>query len=455
MIKMRLLPAAVMSVIAITTISGCSVIDKNPIYGENGIIRDRNQEYETATVAKRLEIPPSLRAKPTNDLLVIPKVGVTSSALQDSFEVPRPEFFYADTGSDAVSLKRQGGDKIIVVDESIDIAWTKVLEFFKFNSIKVESADARQGVIETDWIKTDGPQYHAVDRWVKHLTFQDIPEGTQDKIRVTLRPGKDAPQRTAIVMQHAQFSKNEKVDAVDWQKESADVGYKTDMMFSLLRYMSKATDQSADQTLLSMQNQQNTRPLLGRDSSGNPVLKIDESVDKAWAMLNNAADSAGMDIGTRDQKQGLLYMTYITTTPVEQKRQGFFEWMFSDRGDIKLNTGSLGALVGADEDAAKDGIRYSSKSADELVQEFGDPEDLSNQDGYKIWLAGRVVYVFNSGASKGRINKDKGVYQSIGRYQVKLNRTRSGILVSVLDDQGLDADANVAEEILWDLKDAM
>ncbi len=454
MIKMRLLPAAVTSVVAITTISGCSVIDKNPIYGENGIIRDRNQEYETATVAKRLEIPPSLRAKQTNDLLVIPRVGETSSALQSGFEVPRPEFFYADTGSDAVSLKRQGGEKIIVVDEPIDVTWTKVLDFFAYNNIKVANADARDGVIETDWIETNGPEYHAVDRWIKHLTLQNIPEGTQDKIRVTLRPEKDAEQRTAIVMQHAQFSKNEQVDKVDWQQDSADVGYKTDMMFSLLRYMSKASDQSAEQTLLSMQNHQNARPLLGRDSSGNPVLKLEDSADEAWEKVNKAADSAGMDIGTRDQKQGLLYMTYVTTTPIEKKSQGFFEWMFSDRGDITLNTGTLGALVGVD-DEGDDDIRYTSKSAEELVQEFGDPEDLSAQDGYKIWLAGRVVYVFNSGSSKGRISKDGDVYQQIGRYQIKLNRTRSGILVSVLDDQGEDADAQVAEEILWDLKDSM
>ena len=128
--------------------------------------------------------------------------------------------------------------------------------------------------------------------------------------------------------------------------------------------------------------------------------------------------------------------------------------MFSDRGDITLNTGTLGALVGVD-DEGDDDIRYTSKSAEELVQEFGDPEDLSAQDGYKIWLAGRVVYVFNSGSSKGRISKDGDVYQQIGRYQIKLNRTRSGILVSVLDDQGEDADAQVAEEILWDLKDSM
>jgi outer membrane protein assembly factor BamC len=450
--KMRLLPVAVLSGMAVT---GCSVIDKNPIYGENGVIRDRNQEYEQAKLIKPLEIPPHLQAKQTQDLLVVPKVGVTASAAQKDYEVPRPEFFYADTGSDAVSLKRvSDGDKIIIVDEPIDQVWNKVLGFMDYNKIKVGDINPREGVIESDWIITDGPQYHAVDRWIKTLTFQNIPEGTQDKLRVTLRPENNDLNKTAIVMQHAQFPKDETVSSIDWSKDSQDVGYKTDMMFEMLRYMSRATDAESQQTLLSEQTKTSIhRPQLGRDSNGQPVLKIEDSVDNVWTLVNQAADAAEFDVGTRDQKSGMLYMTYVTTTPVEKKSMGFFEWMFSDRGDIKLNTDGLASLVGAEEE--DDGIRYSSKSAEELIAEYGDPEDLSKQDGYKIWLAGRVVYVFNSGKSKGRFDEEQNAYLSVGRYQLALNRMRSGVLVSVLDDQGQPADNNVAEEILWSLKDKM
>lgn len=455
----RLLSYAVL--VGLVSTSGCSIIGKNPIYGENGVFKDRNQEYEKATVSKELEIPTHIQAKRTQDQFVIPTVGQTASVRTAGFEVPRPEFFYADTGSDAVNFKKVGDQKIIVVDEPIAAVWEKTLDFMKYNGVQIASADARQGVIESDWILINGPELSFMDRWVKHLTLQDIPGGSRNKLQVSLRPDPQDYERTSIEMKHVQFPEKQQVADIDWETSSQDVGYKSDMMFEMLRYMSKATAKPSERSLLALQQQQTVRPLLGRDSRGNPVLKIEAPIDQSWAMLNKAVAKAGIDVGTRNQSIGMLYLTYTTSTPVDsQKKMGFFEWLASDRGEIKLSTSAISSALGVE--SADDAISYSDKNVEEQpvlaegeAQALADPNNPANQKGYKIWLAGRVIYVFGGEKSKGSFNADTDAYEHVGKYQLKMNRTRSGVFITVLNEEGLAAPSIVAEEILWIIKDSM
>lgn len=455
----RLLGFAILA--GLVSTSGCSMIGKNPIYGENGVFKDRNQEYEKATVGKALEIPSHIHAKPTQDQFVIPTIGDTASVRTTGFEVPRPEFFYADTGSDSVNLKKLGDQKIIVVDEPIASVWEKTLDFMKFNGVGIASADARAGVIESDWIIQNGPELSFMDRWIKHLTLQDIPGGSRNKLQISLRPDPQNYQRTSIVMRHAQFPEKQTVTDINWDKTSQDVGYQSDMMFEMLRYMSKATVKPSERSLLALQQQKNTaRPLLGRDSRGNPVMKIDAPIDQSWSMLNAAVDRAGMDVGTRNQSIGMLYITYTTSTPVESKKDmGFFEWLFSDRGEIKLSTSAISSALGV---KSADEISYSSKDVEDApvlkegeVQALADPNNPANQQGYKIWFAGRVIYVFGGEKSKGSFNADTNAFEHVGKYQLKMNRARSGVYITVSNEEGLAAPAIIAEEILWSVKDNM
>jgi hypothetical protein len=135
---------------------------------------------------------------------------------------------------------------------------------------------------------------------------------------------------------------------------------------------------------------------------------------------------------------------------------GFFEWLNSDRGEIKLGD-SLSLLGGGSESE----IKYSSKQtlnqplAEGQVLALDDPNNAANRKGYKIWFAGRVIYVFGEDAKKGNYNPETDSYEHTGRYQLKMTRTRSGIYISVLNQEGLSAPAIIADEILWTIKDNM
>lgn len=455
------LPLALAVSVALT---GCSMVENNPIYGDSGVIRDRSQDYELARKSERLQLPPHLRAKEMQEQLVVPDVGVTATRSESGFEVPRPEFFYAESGSDSVNFRRIAGEKVILVDEPIADVWLKAQDFWSFNEIDIVRFDPRQGVMETDWIVLDGREYSFVDRWVKRLTLQDVEGPTRNKLRMTLRPDPENYGRTAVRLKHVQYPEDAEVASIDWDSQARDVGYKSDMMFELLRYLSKASSQQSGNSLLALQQQRADRPLLGRDSRGNPVLKVGSPIDTAWVQVNDALDMAKMDVGTRDQAAGIFYLTYTTTTPFDDtEKMGFFEWLHSDRGEIKLDTGMISAALGGDEEDEA-GIRYSSVGAvpsdervnedGELTTELSDPGNLANRKGYKIWFGGKVVYVFGDG-DQGNYNAETGNYEHTGRYQLKLNRTRTGVFLSVHNDEGLQAPAIVAEEILWAIKDQL
>lgn len=443
---------------AVLTLTGCG--SSNPIYGENGLIKDRSQDYEQSQTSKRLEIPPSLRDDTIqmSDRLEVPTVGQTSVARSEEFSVPRPEFFYAETGGENVAMKREGLDKVLIVDEPIADVWNQVQGYWASRGVKLSSSQPREGIMETEWIDTDGKDYGFFDSIVNTVTFRDVEGDVSDKVRVSLRPVEDDYSRTEIVMDHSRIPQGEYPQVVDWET-TEDGAYKANQMFEMLRYLSRPQTKPTTQLELAKEAQRVKRPQLGRDANGFPALKISGTADKAWNEVNAALDKAGLDIGTRDQQLGVIYMTYATTTPFDEGPQlGFFEWLHSDREEIKISTSGLGKVLGFEDETKDAGVKYSSVaegfqpgSRHGEEKPWTDPNDLSKREGYKIWLGDRVIYVF--GDDNGVINENTGEYEHIGRYQLKLRRTNDGAFLVVKTDEDISAPKVIAEEILWEVKD--
>ncbi|MBN0987094.1 outer membrane protein assembly factor BamC [Amphritea pacifica] len=448
---------------AVLSVAGCGSYS-NPIYGEHGLINDRSQNYEEAKATQRLELPPAIqnRSKAMQDILEIPSAGQTASQRTAEFVVPRPEFFYADAGNGTVNLKRQGDEKVLIVDEPVGDVWIQLQDFWRFNNVALAKSAPREGVMETDWIDTAGEELSFVDSMIKHLTFQDIEGPVSDKLRVSVRPVADNFDRTTISMQHIRVAQEQKDQPVNWSADAADVGYKTDMMFEMLRYLSKSTSNAGNSlSLLEMKRQRHDLPQMGRDSKGFPALKITVPVDQAWAQINRAIDKTTLDVGTRDQQTGVIYLTYTTSTPFEDtEKMGFFEWLHSDRKAITFSTGRIGDALGLDADKEASGVpSYSSKqySKDETTdvdQQYSvdDTTDLASRKGFKIWFDGKVIYIFGDNQD-GVYNNESGKYEHVGQYQLHMNRTSNGVFLTVKTPDGYSAPAVIADEILWEIKE--
>ncbi|MCW8884959.1 MAG: outer membrane protein assembly factor BamC [Motiliproteus sp.] len=440
---------AVAVVLIASVLGGCGWMTDNAIYGDDGLIRDRAQDYEKAQTIPRIKVPDHLDDESIVDLLVIPEVGTVATVSEQEFEVPRPDLFYADAGNEVVDLAREGLEKFIVVDEPANKVWDKVIEFWAYNDINVEVTDPSQGLMETAWISDESDEPGFFTNLVRRSTFQKVGGAQKDKLRV--RIGRtDDNGRTAIRMKHLRTTDVEPV--ADWSRNAQDVSYKSEMMYAMLHYLSKATTASTVSAMKKREKLGAAKALLGRDSNGNPILKLNTDVDRAWSWIDQAMVNADMDVGSFNRDIGKFYITYTTTTPFDQNEEGgfwnFINWLHSeDREEFKISTDFLAEAVGLQEDEGSK-IRYSQK-----VQEDYDPDDLSQKQGYKIWLGGKVIYVFGSGGAAGVENEETGELEVTGRFQVKLSRRRTGIFVSVLDEEARYVSSIIAEEILWNIKD--
>lgn len=447
-------------------LTGCSVLENNPIYGEQGIIHDRSKDYLKAAQGTRLVFPETAKAKQVQDSLTIPEIGDTATDRLSDFSAPRPTFFYADTTTDKVDVARKDGHKLIMVDSDVEHVWQQIQDFWAYNNVQIAKADPVSRVMETEWIRNTPESTGLLDGWLKKLTFSTDSSNVEDKLRIELSQNVDERGRTAINMRHIRRDQKSKDQPLDWSVQSNDVGYQSDMMFEMLRYLSRAA-QAEDAPSLVRYSQKSIGALyqIGRDSTGRPVLKINQPIDEAWLAVSQAMSKDNWDVGTRDKNKGIIYLSFTSKLPVaERENQGFFAWLHSDREEIKLSTSFLGDAFGGDDSAkGNNEIFYTKKSlvSAEQPNEDGtlktaeqiEQERLANSDGFKIWFGDKVVYVFGGGEAK-KVETD-GAVELTAPYQLHFNRTRTGVYLSVLTDKEEAASVPRAEEMLWTLKEAL
>ena len=432
---------------AILVTTGCAVKD-NPIYGENGVIRDRGQEYAYAQAGKRLEIPAELDAKSTQDVLTVPQINESLVASAELVpEAPRPEFFFAAEGNDRASIRPLEGDRVIIVDEPIDLVWRELQPFWNDAEIKLETSDPREGVMESEWIRVEGEDLSYLQRLLNNLKFNsEANEPSLNKLRVRLRPDPENTARTAISLQQAQIPLSGDKDQVNWSKDATELDYSNEIMFAMLNYLSRGDITATAPTLSKFEKGEGPTAQMGMDSRNQPLLNVRASGDEAWDLVNASLDAAGIDVGTRDQESGVIYLTYKHSV-IKEEPKGFLEWLRArETGPITIK------FPGSEEPkAVKENVVYSSDPDAIVVGAEPTQEELQNMEGFKVWMGGRVVYVFGQD-NQQRTNADGDTF-TYKRYQLHFNRARSGVLLSVKDDKGEAANAQGAEELLWAIKD--
>ena len=450
--------ASVITLFCVSLLAGCSSLSDNALYGESGLIHDRSKEYQQAEKSQRLKIPAHLQAKQTQDTMDIPQRQLAEAAPIEN--IKRPEYFYADSGTQTVNFKQEGSVKVLIVDAPINAIWPKAQQFMEFNNLGISNIDSKQGAIESDWITVKADQSSVVDTWFKKLTFQNVKGDNKNKIRIQLKRDAKDSQRTVISMAHVRYPIDQPVDSVDWTNESQNLSYKTDMLYELLRFMSKATNGSLNNGLLASsfkRQQRDGTVLFGRNANGKPALKISGSMNNAWSLVDRSLVTSSIDVGTKDRKAGTFYLTFTSLSPREEDNRSFLEWLHGDRGPLTFSSLGFGSVDDKGLDSAGNDVSYSAIGQVSSSKEIGlsDPEHPANQEGFKVWLGGKVVYNFNKGFNKGFFNSITNMYELTAGYRLRLTHRGNATFITVLDRKGLEAPSVPAEELLWVIKDSI
>ena len=431
---------------AVTLIAGCESLPDNPIYGESGIIKDRKTEYAQAQAGKRLQIPEGMDVKQTRDGLRVPQLNTASMAQAEIIaDVPRPEFFFATEGGERASIRPLEGERVILVDESIDRVWTEVLGYWSDAGVQLVTQDARTGVMETEWIRVEGEDLSPFEKVLNTLKFNsEANEPSLNKLRLQVRPDPEVEGRTAISMKQVQIPLSAQGREVDWLLDAEELPYTNEIMFTMLDYLSRSSETAP--TLSDFQQGDRLESEVGRDSRNRPLLSVKAPAEQAWELVNAALDRAGVDVGTRQEESGRIYLTYVGKTP-EEKPKGLFDWLRNrESGPISLDWNPAAAPESVDEN-----INYTSDPDAPVVGSVPTQEELLAMDGFKIFVGKRVVKVFGQDNQK-RTDED-GDLIVVKRYQLVFNRARSGVLISVHDRKGNLVSESTAAELLWTIKD--
>ena len=437
---------------SVLVVSGCSS-SAISVTGEDSVFRNKELDYTKAPVVERLRVPTDLQDKRLqNDLLTIPDAD-TSNSQAGITEAPRPNFVFAEMGSDSARLLGANQDKHIAVNGNSEMVWQQVSQFWQLQNMPLQINDSATGVMETEWVLAPGVNEDPgiVGGWLRSLTGGDNAIA-YSKVRTEMET--DEAGRIVISLGHMQASHNDVAEGmqVDWQTQGHDVEAKSEIMFELLQYLSR-TVRTAQK---SSQNGAGEVGLLGKDQHGRPLIRIEHNQEEALQLL--LAAMSDMDVGSHDPALGMIYFTHTThlqAVAEEATDGGIWGWFKGlhngnnskqESAPITLDMSILGGKSEAEE--VKPEIIYSSNNVVPSVSD--DPKD---RKGYKIWMGGEVIYIFED-EDQGDVDEN-GVYTFTGNFQLQLTQTLKGVYVQVLTSKGGHAGVAHAEEILWKIKQGL
>jgi hypothetical protein len=439
----RILPIFLVTMV-LTACSG------NPLLSEDSdsILRNKSLDYAKSKVVDRIIVPQGLNGDQIqNDLLTIPAAQLVEQS-KGIETAPRPDFVFAEAGSDSAHFTGDVNLKRISVAGSLTKVQGQVAQFWSNQGIAIDTVSGTRA-IETEWfsLSKSAPSDDFISRWIRSLTEpdDDIAYG-----RVKVELNKTLKNRIELSLYFLQFTQLEieQNKLVDWQEAGRTLANESEITFELLRYLSHTAlvAQKTDKTTLQYQT-----PLLGKDQHGRPLVQLNMSYNEALPKVIAAMTS--FDVGSYDEVAKKVYFTHTshmrTTEEMASNGEGIWGWFkgLNSGGTRKPGININLALFGGDEAEApiNDSPIYSSDPNVALEE-----ESLEDKKGYKIWLGGEVIYIFED-QDQGGIS-DTGEYTYVGQFQLSFEETLTSVYLQILDNQGLPAAKVYAEEILWGLQ---
>lgn len=282
-------------------VAGCSTL-----YGEQGVLRGKSDDYLKTGTLKPIELPEGMSSKPLEPLYVIPEVTPRDEfgdiIVLDDFEVPRPLAINTEQGSVGVKLQKLGDRKWIFLNASTSQVWPRTQNFLSEYGIRVVDSDPARGLIETS-----------------DVIFKNDTE-TKSRFRISIEKGVH-PETTEVHILQMQFPASETTPAaITWPKVSMNVERERQLLDELA-------------TVLAQNVNNNSASLLGQNVGGDakveflrnqsePTMRLRLQRERAKATLVHALEKEGFVIWDQASDKGLYYVGF------DGKDRGFFTRWF-------------------------------------------------------------------------------------------------------------------------------
>ncbi|NQX89020.1 MAG: outer membrane protein assembly factor BamC [Halioglobus sp.] len=254
--------------------------------GDEGVFRDRSEDYKKAPDLPALSVPPGVSSVPIRDIYPIPEVDDIYLE-PGEFAVPRPVPLAAGAGQELVRIQKLGDERWILIGLAPGQLWPQVRNFISASGMQVARADARGGLMETNW-----------------LTVQGEPLPSRFRFRMEQGVQRGTSELHILQMDQSNWDGG-------WPSKSDDLQLEAQLIQSVAQYLADSAD-SAPVSLVAEQGMSAGGKIALRESEqGDSFLRLELPYDRAWASLGRALEKSYFDIADRDRSSGIYYVRFL------------------------------------------------------------------------------------------------------------------------------------------------
>lgn len=309
------------TVLALTLmLSACSALQEDKI------------NYQSAAKAPTLEIPPDLTQLRKDSRFAIESTSATATGFQSAGSR------VVDTGTAAnvvgpVKMERQGQQRWLVATLPADKVWEPLRDFWTSNGFVLVTDSPEVGIMETDWAENRAklPQ-DFIRRALGKVLDSLYSTGERDKFRT--RVERNTQGGVEIYITHRGMVENyadSQKDRVVWQPRPSDPELEIELMRRLMVKLGTSPDTAITNTSGA------SLPITGSQITslnGQPVIVLQENLDRAWRRTGLALDRSGFTVEDRDRAAGVYFVRFVAAaTNANSKSPGFLGRLFDTKKD--------------------------------------------------------------------------------------------------------------------------
>ncbi len=283
------------------------------VFGDKGVFRDRSEDYKKAPEAPPINVPAGMDSATLTEIYVIPPVQ--DNFLSDgNFEVPRPVPLTTGTEQEVVRIQKLGDESWALIGVAPGQVWPQVRNFMAASGMQIARADAQAGIMESNWVKVEG-------------------QPLASRFRFRMEQGVQRGTSELYVLQMQQTG-----SAAEWPDQSDDPAQAAQMLQAMAQFLADSADSAPVSMIAEQGISAGGKITLEQAPEGYTYLRLELSLDRAWASVGRALEKSTFEITDKDRSSGVYYVRFLGMSVTQE--QGWWASLWNS-DDAQLLVGQV------------------------------------------------------------------------------------------------------------------
>ena len=334
--------------------AGCSWVDNY----------DRNEKYLDAESEPRVVIPEGLDEPPFVDQMTIPDVVDSRGIAGQVADVGLPDALSTTFGVEQIVLKKLGDQRWIFLDAPPAVIWPKLLRYWELNNLQVESANPREGIIESDWMTAKaGTAAEALESITSGEAGAETGSIEYHRFLLKIEPGIRSGSSEVYITHRRAPLTGLTQPRPNWQGQSDDLELENELLTKIAYHLGETINDPVI-SVMAIENRGEKAELV--PDRIKPLLLYKLDFDRAWATVGGALENARVEVSDLDRSAQTYFVYYDETN---EQSPGFLSRFFDDNEATKVAHRYLVKLDERPEAVQVSILKDEATPADALVAE--------------------------------------------------------------------------------------